>query len=162
MKNDTNHTVTQYFIVGIPFLINGWFAAYLFCYWYNNLICWNVDYVEKLICKELLNSKRFPTWYADFFGIVSLKPFAYVLFGIIAFSIAVVYCSSIYLIRKNNIIEEIFGKSNFFTIIKCSYVGYIALAPTIMFFIHIYYIRKRNKKIMQYYADAGLLYRGSR
>lgn len=164
VKKDTNHEFADYFILGVPFLVNAWFAAYLFCYWYNHLICWNVDYVEKLICKDLLNSKTLPTWYADFFGIFSLKWFAYVLFFTIALTVAFVYISSVCLSWKKEIIGEVFGKYSIctITIMKWLYIAYAGLVPSMMGLIHFHYIRKSDGKLKKYYADAGLPYRRSR
>ncbi len=72
VKNNNNEYTIPYLAFGAPFLINAWCAGYLFCYWHNNLLSQNIDYIEKLIGKKINKyneyNESFPTWYSNFFG----------------------------------------------------------------------------------------------
>lgn len=89
VKSKPSDKVISYLIVGAPFLINAWCAGYLFCYWHNNLLCRNIDYLENLIGNKIDNNgKSFPTWYNGIFVIFTkTKFFKYALFFMLSLPI---------------------------------------------------------------------------
>lgn len=69
---ETTSIIVILIIFGLfPLIINAWFSAYIFCYWYSYLLCQNIEYIEKLIVKDILPlyNDKFATWRNDFFSI---------------------------------------------------------------------------------------------
>lgn len=69
---ETTSAITILIIfVLFPLIIIAWFSAYIFCYWYSYLLCQNIEYIERLITKDIFfpHDYKLATWRNNFFSI---------------------------------------------------------------------------------------------
>lgn len=148
----------------VPLLINAWFSAFIFCYWYSYLLCQNIEYIEKLITKDLLFSHKFSTWYNDFFRIFygktpKEKYFTMVLFGFIGLPILALYGIVFYGTWTRTFHETWTTTPQF--IDKFGWIVYRVvywIIPLLIMSIHIRRFTTEEEKTKDIYEKAGIAY----
>jgi len=133
VKSDKSENAIPNLVFGAPLLINAWCAGYLFCYWHNNFLSQNIDYIEDLIGKRIdIYNGSFRTWYKGFFvEFTEARPFAlilYVVLGLTVFLI-IICCLIITVCEIDTLgVNGLLAEKNCFY--KLAY-GIFAIGPTI-------------------------------
>ena len=142
-----------------PLLINAWFSAYLFCYWYNHLLCLNIDYLEKLISSKVMGNDELPTWYhgKSFFTIFNDFKCGRIYLVWVLFSFIGLPLMALYFIIFFNILT-LFPTLIVNIVIRFIPYVFYWLIPLGILSIHIMCTIREDEKIRGIYEEAGLKY----